>query len=143
MALTDRRSFIAGAAAAAAAVALPGLARVQATPGVTATELKVGTTTSPSGPVAALGTINKAQAAYFKVLNEQGCIAGRKIDYRVKAYKAFMAKSFADGNANEFYNACGYMVARVMHRPLEPLQMTRWNAKQWERLGAMIHVANV
>jgi len=53
----------------------------QATPGVTATEIKIGTTTSLSGPVSALGTINKAQAAYFKMLNEQGGIAGRKINY--------------------------------------------------------------
>lgn len=74
----DRRSVL---SAAAAALALPGLARAQATPGVTATELKIGTTTSLSGPVSALGTINKAQAAYFKMLNESGGIGGRKINY--------------------------------------------------------------
>lgn len=81
MSATDRRSFLGGAAAAAASIALPGLARAQANPGVTATELKIGTTTSLSGPVSALGTINKSQAAYFKMLNERGGIAGRKIDY--------------------------------------------------------------
>lgn len=78
---TRRRSFLAGAAAAAASIAAPGLARAQANPGVSATELKIGTTTSLSGPVSALGTINKSQAAYFKMLNEQGGIAGRKINY--------------------------------------------------------------
>lgn len=77
----DRRSLLAGAAAAAAAVALPGLALAQSTPGVTATELKIGTTTSLSGPVSALGTINKAMAAYFKMVNEQGGVGGRKINY--------------------------------------------------------------
>ncbi|MFO1329589.1 MAG: ABC transporter substrate-binding protein [Rubrivivax sp.] len=77
----DRRSMLAAAGAAGASVLLPGLTRAQATPGVTATELKIGTTTSLSGPVSALGTINKAQAAYFKMLNEQGGIAGRKINY--------------------------------------------------------------
>lgn len=81
MSATDRRSFLGAATAAAASLALPGLARAQANPGVTATELKIGTTTSLSGPVSALGTINKSQAAYFKMLNEQGGIAGRKIDY--------------------------------------------------------------
>ena len=81
MSATDRRSFLGGAAAAAASIALPGLARAQANPGVSATELKIGTTTSLSGPVSALGTINKSQAAYFKMLNERGGIAGRKIDY--------------------------------------------------------------
>lgn len=50
--------------------------------GVSASELKIGTTTSLSGPVSALGTINKAQQAYFRMLNEtQGGIAGRKINY--------------------------------------------------------------
>lgn len=78
---TNRRSFLAGAAATAASIAAPGLARAQANPGVSATELKIGTTTSLSGPVSALGTINRSQAAYFKMLNEQGGIAGRKIDY--------------------------------------------------------------
>lgn len=80
---TDRRTFLAGTAAAAAAIAAPGLARAQANPGVSATELKIGTTTSLSGPVSALGTINKSQAAYFKMLNEQGGIAGRKINYLI------------------------------------------------------------
>jgi len=81
MSATERRSFLASAAAAAAAIAVPGLSRAQANPGVTATALKIGTTTSLSGPVSALGTINKSQAAYFKMLNDSGGIAGRKIDY--------------------------------------------------------------
>ena len=78
----NRRLILAGTAATAASAVLgPGAARAQAVPGVTATELRIGTTTSLSGPVSALGTINKAHAAYFKMLNEQGGIAGRKINY--------------------------------------------------------------
>lgn len=75
----DRRTLLATTLAAGAL--LPLGVRAQAMPGVTATEIKIGTTTSLSGPVSALGTINKAQAAYFKMLNEQGGIAGRKINY--------------------------------------------------------------
>ena len=78
--LTRRRML--GGAAALAASAVPGVTVAQSNPGVTATELKIGTTTSLSGPVSALGTINKAQQAYFRMLNEtQGGIAGRKINY--------------------------------------------------------------
>lgn len=78
----NRRSLLTGSAATAVAAMLtPHAAFAQATPGVTATELKIGTTTSLSGPVSALGTINKAHLAYFKMLNEQGGIAGRKITY--------------------------------------------------------------
>ena len=79
----DRRSLLTATFATtfAAAVLAPLGARAQALPGVSATELKIGSTTSLSGPVSALGTINKAQLAYFKMLNEQGGIAGRKINY--------------------------------------------------------------
>lgn len=84
MASFNRRSILAGSAAAAASAMLPvRAARAQATPGVTATELKIGSTTSFSGPVSALGTINRAQAAYFRMINDQGGIAGRKINYIV------------------------------------------------------------
>jgi len=84
MASRNRRTFLTGAAAAAASSALAPLpALAQSTPGVTATELRIGSTTSFSGPVSALGTINKVQAAYFRMLNEQGGIAGRKINYIV------------------------------------------------------------
>lgn len=74
----DRRSVL---TALSASLLTPLGVQAQALPGVTATELRIGTTTSLSGPVSALGTINKAQAAYFKMLNEQGGIAGRKITY--------------------------------------------------------------
>lgn len=59
---------------------LPLGAKARALPGVSATELKIGSTTSLSGPVSALGTINTAQLAYFKRLDEQGGIAGCKIN---------------------------------------------------------------
>ena len=76
----NRRSLLAGSAAAGV-VALAGPARAQETPGVTATELKIGCTTSLSGPVSALGTIARCSDAYFKMVNEQGGIAGRKINF--------------------------------------------------------------
>jgi branched-chain amino acid transport system substrate-binding protein len=66
----------------AAALALGALAPVDAqTPGVTATEIKVGHTNPYSGPASAYGTIGKVQAAFFKMINEQGGINGRKINF--------------------------------------------------------------
>ena len=66
----------------AAALALGALAPVDAqTPGVTATEIKVGHTNPYSGPASAYGTIGKVQAAYFNMINEQGGINGRKINF--------------------------------------------------------------
>jgi branched-chain amino acid transport system substrate-binding protein len=61
-----------------AAAALPVAAD---TPGVTATEIKIGHTNPYSGPASAYGTIGKAEAAYFKMINEQGGVNGRKINF--------------------------------------------------------------
>src|ERR1700712_2884241 len=49
-------------------------------PGATDTEIKVGQTVPFSGPASAYATIGKAQAAYFKMINEQGGVNGRKIN---------------------------------------------------------------
>ena len=51
------------------------------TPGVTATEIKIGNTNPYSGPASAYGTIGKAIGAYFKKVNDEGGINGRKINY--------------------------------------------------------------
>src|SRR3984885_9999402 len=48
-------------------------------PGVTDTEIKIGQTEPYSGPASGYGAVGLAQAAYFKMLNEQGGINGRKI----------------------------------------------------------------
>ncbi|OKO85850.1 branched-chain amino acid ABC transporter substrate-binding protein [Bradyrhizobium sp. NAS80.1] len=49
-------------------------------PGASDTEIKVGQTVPFSGPASAYASIGKAQAAYFKMINEQGGINGRKIN---------------------------------------------------------------
>jgi branched-chain amino acid transport system substrate-binding protein len=50
------------------------------TPGVTATEIKIGQTMPYSGPASAYGVIGKADVAYFKMINDKGGINGRKIN---------------------------------------------------------------
>jgi len=49
--------------------------------GVSDTEIKIGNTSPYSGPVSAYGTIGRATAAYFDMVNEQGGINGRKINF--------------------------------------------------------------
>jgi branched-chain amino acid transport system substrate-binding protein len=48
-------------------------------PGVTATEIKIGNTGPYSGPASSYGTILRTIAAYFKKVNDEGGINGRKI----------------------------------------------------------------
>ena len=63
----SRRLFLAGLAAAC----LPIRVRAaDATPGVTATELKIGNTAAYSGPASAYGIIARTEAAVFKMINE-------------------------------------------------------------------------
>jgi len=62
----------------AALIAAPALAQ---TPGVTPTEIKVGNINPYSGPASAYGAIGRSIGAYFKMINEQGGINGRKINY--------------------------------------------------------------
>jgi branched-chain amino acid transport system substrate-binding protein len=50
-------------------------------PGASDTEIKIGHTCPYSGPASAYGVIGKAEAAYFKMINEQGGINGRKINF--------------------------------------------------------------
>src|SRR3954451_19507495 len=49
-------------------------------PGVTDTEIKLGQTSPYSGPASAYSVIAKTQAAYFKPINDQAGINGRKIN---------------------------------------------------------------
>src|SRR4249920_748321 len=50
-------------------------------PGASDTEIKIGNTMPYSGPASAYGTIGKAEAAYFKKINDEGGINGRKINF--------------------------------------------------------------
>jgi branched-chain amino acid transport system substrate-binding protein len=56
------------------------VARAENGPGVTDTEIKVGQTAPYSGPASSFGTIGKVMAAYFRMINDQGGINGRKIN---------------------------------------------------------------
>ncbi len=60
--------------------AAPALAAKHYGPGVTDKEIKIGQTMPYSGPASAYGQIGKAEAAYFKTINDEGGINGRKID---------------------------------------------------------------
>jgi len=63
-----------------ATAALPALAQKPAMPGVTDTEIKVGQTAPFSGPASVYGQISTAESDYFKMIDEQGGINGRKIN---------------------------------------------------------------
>jgi len=57
------------------------MAQAKYGPGTSATEIKVGQSIAYSGPASAYGQLGKAESAYFKSLNAEGGINGRKIDF--------------------------------------------------------------
>jgi branched-chain amino acid transport system substrate-binding protein len=79
--MITRRTFLQSSAAAAAFAASASSARADNAPGVTDTEIKIGQTMPYSGPASAYGVIGRAEAAYFKMINEKGGVNGRKINF--------------------------------------------------------------
>jgi branched-chain amino acid transport system substrate-binding protein len=57
------------------------LAQKKYDPGVTDTEIKIGNIMPYSGPASAYGVIGRTEAAYFRKINAEGGINGRKINF--------------------------------------------------------------
>jgi branched-chain amino acid transport system substrate-binding protein len=71
---TIRAALLSAALCLAAVVA-----EAENAPGVTAGEIRIGQTQPYTGGAAILGAIGKAEAAYFKMIDDQGGVNGRKI----------------------------------------------------------------
>jgi branched-chain amino acid transport system substrate-binding protein len=73
------RVMLAASVLISALTALPAAAQKKYDVGATDSEIKIGQTMPYSGPVSAYGTIGRAEAAYFQLVNEQGGVNGRKL----------------------------------------------------------------
>src|ERR1700686_797789 len=78
--MTLFRSTTAVVLAFSAAFATTAFAQKKYDTGGSDTEIKIGQTIPLSGPASAYGSIGKVQAAYIRMVNEQGGINGRKIN---------------------------------------------------------------
>jgi branched-chain amino acid transport system substrate-binding protein len=74
-----KQSLLATLLLAIVASATPAVA--DDTPGVTATEIKIGNTNPYSGPNSAYSVIAKLETSFLKMVNDQGGVAGRKINF--------------------------------------------------------------
>src|SRR4029077_6826457 len=68
-------------AAALAMTATAASAQKQYDPGASDTEIKIGNIMPYSGPASSYGVIGKTEAAYFTMVNAEGGINGRKINF--------------------------------------------------------------
>ena len=77
--MRGRRIFLTGVTVAALLwLAQPGSAATYDA-GASDREVKIGNTMPYSGPLSAYGTIGRAEAAYFKKINDEGGVNGRKL----------------------------------------------------------------
>jgi branched-chain amino acid transport system substrate-binding protein len=81
LARSMRLAALPAALALLAASAAGALAQKRYDTGATDTEIKIGNMIPYSGPASAYGVIGKTETAYFNMINEQGGINGRKINY--------------------------------------------------------------
>jgi len=79
--LTRRTILAAAPSALALASGLPAFAQKKYDAGVTDSEIKLGHTAFYTGPASSYGTIGKAMAAYYRMVNDQGGVNGRKITF--------------------------------------------------------------
>ena len=56
----------------------------ESTPGVTDTEIKIGSFGPLTGPAALWGSVVKGMDAYFRMINEEGGVNGRQIKFIFK-----------------------------------------------------------
>src|SRR3989440_3170356 len=79
--LTTRSATFSMALIASVAISGTALAQKKYDTGATDTEIKIGNIMPYSGPASAYGVIGKTEEAYFKKINAEGGINGRKINF--------------------------------------------------------------
>src|SRR5215813_11068983 len=79
--MNKKLPLLAAAAAFSLLATQSALAQKKYDTGATDTEIKIGNVEAYSGPASAYGVIGKTEEAYFKMINDQGGINGRKINF--------------------------------------------------------------
>ena len=80
-AFRDRLHVLSATIIVLAATSTGAIAQKKYDTGATDTEIKIGNIMPYSGPASAYGVIGKTEAAYFKKINAEGGINGRKINF--------------------------------------------------------------
>src|SRR5246500_3412133 len=79
--MNKKMTWLAAAAAFSLLATQTALAQKKYDTGASDTEIKIGNVEAYSGPASAYGVIGKTEDAYFKMINDQGGINGRKINW--------------------------------------------------------------
>ena len=110
-------------------------------PGVTDAEIKIGQTMPYSGSLSAFGTIGRAEAAYFEMVNAQGGVNGRRIrlisldDDLTREHVMKQAASLKNFELPMLLPGIRINTSATDYDPIKQLQLMRFDGKEWVRFG--------
>jgi branched-chain amino acid transport system substrate-binding protein len=107
----------------------PAMAQKKYDPGASDTEIRIGNIMPYSGPLSAYALIGRTQAAFFKKLNDEGGINGRKINF-ISYDDAFSPPKKDDPAIKE------WAVSRKATRPLPSASMAMRPPRPWSRCSS-------
>ncbi len=140
---TSRRTFVAGASAAAV---LSGnrvaFAQKKYSDGASDTEIKIGHTNPYSGPASSYGVIGKTIQAYWKSVNEQGGINGRKVNFislddgysppkTVECIRQLVEQDKVLCTFNTLGTPCNTAIHKYMNQKKVPMLFVATGASKW------------
>ncbi len=140
---TNRRTFVAGASAAALLTG-KGVAFAQKKydDGASDTEIKIGHTNPYSGPASSYGVIGKTIQAYWKSVNEEGGINGRKINFislddgysppkTVECIRQLVEQDKVLCTFNTLGTPCNTAIHKYMNQKKVPMLFVATGASKW------------
>jgi branched-chain amino acid transport system substrate-binding protein len=140
---TSRRTFVAGASAAALLTGKSvAFAQKKYDDGASDTEIKIGNTNPYSGPASSYGVIGKTIANYWKSVNEAGGINGRKITFislddgynpskTVECVRQLVEQDKVLCTFNTLGTPCNTAIHKYMNQKKVPMLFVATGASKW------------
>jgi ABC-type branched-subunit amino acid transport system substrate-binding protein len=140
---TNRRTFVAGASAAALLTGKSvAFAQKKYDDGASDTEIKIGHTNPYSGPASSYGVIGKTIANYWKSVNEAGGINGRKINFislddgynpskTVECVRQLVEQDKVLCTFNTLGTPCNTAIHKYMNQKKVPMLFVATGASKW------------
>jgi branched-chain amino acid transport system substrate-binding protein len=140
---TNRRTFVAGASAAALLTGRGvAFAQKKYSDGASDTEIKIGHTNPYSGPASSYGVIGKTIQAYWKSVNEAGGINGRKVNFitlddgysppkTVECVRQLVEQDKVLCTFNTLGTPCNTAIHKYMNQKKVPMLYVATGASKW------------
>ena len=140
---TNRRTFVAGASAAALLTGRSvAFAQKKYSDGASDTEIKIGHTNPYSGPASSYGVIGKTLQAYWKSVNEAGGINGRKVNFislddgysppkTVECIRQLVEQDKVLCTFNTLGTPCNTAIHKYMNQKKVPMLYVATGASKW------------